>query len=185
MLDGTAYFSVYEPLGKDLEILISETSKRGGFSVGVIQIVAKHILLALKTLHECEIDGVKVVHTDIKPKNIAACMSQNSFSDQLKTILKDPDNVYSLRMACETKIPKIDYLFHFYFQKLNACQLPSPMETTSKGLAFKLIDFGNVMVGLFPRKRTRGLLVSFRKKEKLAARELMAIDHLNSFSVLR
>ena len=139
---------IFEPLGKDLEILIWEASKIGGFPLDIIKKVAKHILLALKTLHGCNISGRKFIHSDIKPKNITACMSQKDISDQLKDLIKSRPSLQPLRMACQQKtgIFKKKLNEDLIWEAFNECTEVNPTIGTSTDFIFKLIDFGNVLV---------------------------------------
>ena len=142
------HFMIFEPLGKDLQILITETSKTGGFLLDVIKKVAKHVLLALKTLHGFEIDGHKFIHSDIKPCNIAACMSQKDVHDQLKDLIKSRPSLQSFRMACKQKswIFKRKLNEEKVWKALSECTEAPQIEEESSDLKFKLIDFGNVLV---------------------------------------
>ena len=139
---------IFEPLGKDLQILITEASKIGGFPLDVIKKVVKHILLALKTLHGFEIDGHKFIHSDIKPKNIAAYMSQKDIHDQMKNLIKSRPSLQSLRMACKQKswIFKRKLNEDKVWKALSECAEAPQIAEESSDLKFKLIDFGNVLV---------------------------------------
>ena len=134
--------AVYEPLGKDLSVLIREAPNHC-LPINLIKKIAKHILLALQTLHS---DEFKIVHTDIKPANIATCISQRSLFLQLDNIVQSKMSLQSLRMtfirrsAYGIDTAKIRACFE---KDLKDFSTSNTMEGEINKLNFKLLDFGN------------------------------------------
>ena len=173
----TAYFAVFEPLGKDLLTLISESVKIGGFSISIIKRIAIDVLSALKTLH-----GVsKVVHTDIKPNNIAVTCSQESIFHQLEDIVKSRKSLTPLRMSCQKAS---DFFEKKTRQKLKECMEEFALSQCEMAtpLNFKLIDLGCAMVGIHEALMTY-IQTYFRKKADAELAAQMATSHLNHLLV--
>ena len=159
----TTFFAIFEPLGKNLETIIHESAN--GLSIPIIKKLAKDILSALKTIHDdCEIDGKRLVHGDIKPQNIAVCQSQKQLYLQLEELVKQRNSLEPLRMGfCQEKkkLENEDRIrddFAACLKTLSSSLSVFEAEEL-KPMTFKLIDFGNAMVGsmvnlpTLPRKK--------------------------------
>lgn len=123
--------------------------KHGGFAVDVIKQVAKDILAALKTLHECKIGKHNVAHSDIKPNNIAMSVSKKALILQMEKLLDSKKDLAPLRMTCQ----KTPINGNAIRRKMKGW-VPSGATSTEASDApkFKLIDLGNCMVSLLAVK---------------------------------
>ena len=123
-------------------MLIHEASEKNGIlSMDMVKKVAKHILLALQTLH----DDYGIIHTDIKPANIATCVSKGTWKLQLKNVVESKQSLDKLRMSCK---PTSDFNEEDARGRLKHALdcLPSTITDKPKPPVFKLIDFGNASV---------------------------------------
>ena len=112
----------------------------GGFSAEVVKKVAKDILSALTILHDCE-----MVHTDIKPSNIAASVSQSNLLNYFDEVVKGDDTLKNLRMSVKQgrsiNVVAKKKKFNGWLKNI-----PTSQHGSGENLHFKLIDFGNSMV---------------------------------------
>ena len=134
---------IFEPLGKDLHCIIHNMGAIPGFKIEVIKRIAKDILNALKTLHgECG-----MVHTDIKPHNIATTISKKSLRRQFEEIVHPNTNLDSIRMSVkQSKKSSFDAQNSKRTLKKWLKDLPPLEDGQPEDLKFKLIDFGNAVV---------------------------------------
>ena len=145
----TTFFAIFEALGQNLETIIQESAN--GLPIEIIKKLAKDILSALKAIHDdCEINGKRLVHWDIKPPNIAACQSQKQLYLQLEEIVKQRKSLQPLRMSRINKQLAGEERIRKDFKaclKVLSSSLPAFEAEESKPLTFKLIDLGNATVG--------------------------------------
>ena len=146
-----AYFEVFQPLGETLDSMLRKSRRFGEkkLSIELVKKVAKDMLCALQFIH----NDVKVVHSDIKPANIARSISQIAISKALDDVVKCTFNLHLFQMS-----------FRIENSNLNDIQIRKTWRTCLKSykksqsykdakkqpaeMTFKLIDFGNVLVSL-------------------------------------
>ena len=132
---------VTEPLGRDLSHII-KSNPRHSFPISLVKKLAKDILSALETLQ-----NYHVVHSDIKPENIATTISQKLLFNEVQKMVDPKAYVWQYRMNCQTydRTSRLSEtaakkILKGCLEKCDVTKLPEQL------FSFKLIDLGNVMV---------------------------------------
>ena len=150
------FVTFFELLGRSLQNLINEaeSKKSKGFSIDVVKLVAKDILSALKVFHSIKYNGENIVHSDIKPDNIAMTLSKKHLYANLEDLVngKEEGSLEHLRMSCQKKKKPFDK----YEESKIKRQMKKYLEEVADsekvddvdGPKFKLIDLGRTFVSL-------------------------------------